>query len=81
MLIASIKAGLVLIFFMHLGEHTGAVRLTVAVAVIFILLLMAITISDVATRFPPSNAATAPFGVEPPQRVSPTRSGTNGGRF
>ena len=77
MLIASIKAGLVLMFFMHLAEHKGAVRMTVAVAVLFILLLIGITVSDAATRFPPSNPAGAPFGVEPLHRVSPTHSGTN----
>jgi cytochrome c oxidase subunit 4 len=65
MTVACIKAGLVLAFFMHLAEHKGAVRLTVAVAVFFIGLLIAITIGDVATRFKPANPRHAPFGIEP----------------
>jgi cytochrome c oxidase subunit 4 len=68
MLIACIKAGLVLTFFMHLNEHKGAVRLTVVIAVFFILMLIGGTISDAATRFAPTNPRTAPFGIEATQR-------------
>ena len=65
MLIACIKAGLVLTYFMHLNEHKGAVRVTVGLAVFFILMLIGGTISDAATRYEPTNARSAPFGVEP----------------
>ena len=62
--VATVKALLVMTFFMHLNEHKGAVRVTMAVAFIFIFLLIAVTIGDVATRFAPTNPAKAPFGVE-----------------
>ena len=65
--VASVKALLVMTFFMHLNEHKGAVRLTIAIAFVFIGLLIAITIGDVATRFTPSTPNGAPFGVERPQ--------------
>ena len=65
MAIACIKAGLVLTFFMHLNEHKGAVRLTVGLAIFLLLLLIGGTISDAATRFEPTNARSAPFGIEP----------------
>ena len=66
--VASIKAMLVMTFFMHLNEHKGAVRVTMAIAVVFLAILIAVTIGDVATRFPPSNPAKAPFGVEMPMQ-------------
>jgi cytochrome c oxidase subunit 4 len=65
MTVACIKAGLVLAFFMHLAEHKGAVRVAVALAVVFLLLLIVISIGDVATRFKPANPRYAPFGIEP----------------
>jgi cytochrome c oxidase subunit 4 len=67
MLIAVVKAGLVLLFFMHLAEHGGAVRLTVVIAVVFIVLLIGFTVSDAATRYPATNPTGAPFGVERPR--------------
>ncbi len=80
MLIACIKAGLVLTFFMHLREHKGAVRVTVGLAVFFILMLIGGTISDAATRFEPSNPKGAPFGIAPlrTSKAHQTASGTNG---
>jgi cytochrome c oxidase subunit 4 len=69
--VATIKALLVMTFFMHLNEHKGAVRVTMAVAFIFLGILIAITIGDVATRFPPSTPSKAPFGVEMPHHSAP----------
>src|SRR5436190_399242 len=63
MAVACIKAGLVMAFFMHLAEHKGAVRLAAAIAVFFVVLLIAISIGDVATRFKPANPRHAPFGI------------------
>ncbi len=50
--IATIKGGLVLLFFMHMWVHRGASRLTMAVAFSFLLLLLSLTIADMKTRFP-----------------------------
>jgi cytochrome c oxidase subunit 4 len=77
MLIAVIKAGLVLIFFMHLGESKGAVRVTALIAASFILILIFFTISDAATRYPGTNPTGAPFGIEAIHAERHTQSGTN----
>jgi|SwirhisoilCB3_FD_contig_51_2413063_length_981_multi_3_in_0_out_0_2 cytochrome c oxidase subunit 4 len=52
MLIACIKASFVILFFMHLWDQKGPSRLTMAIAVLFVLLLITLTLSDAATRFP-----------------------------
>jgi cytochrome c oxidase subunit 4 len=48
--IATIKTFLVVLFFMHLGEERFSVVMVPCVAVFFIGLLMALTVTDVATR-------------------------------
>ena len=50
LVIASIKTVLVVIFFMHLGEERFSVVMVPCVAVFFIGLLLALTVTDVATR-------------------------------
>lgn len=52
MAIAVTKGLLVLFFFMHLVEQRGLSRLTVGIAVLFVLLLIALSCADVSTRFP-----------------------------
>ena len=53
-LIATTKAGLILIVFMRLGEHGGASRVSMLVAAIFLLLLGGLVWADVVTRFEPT---------------------------
>jgi cytochrome c oxidase subunit 4 len=52
--IASGKALIVALFFMHLWDQRGANRLVFAASIAFVLLLMALVLVDVATRFPPA---------------------------
>ena len=52
MFIALVKAMFVILFFMHLWDQPGPNRLTMAIAVLFVLLLITLTLSDAATRFP-----------------------------
>jgi cytochrome c oxidase subunit 4 len=48
--IASIKAGIVLVVFMHLMQTNPAVRTALGTAIVFILLLAAGIVADVVTR-------------------------------
>jgi cytochrome c oxidase subunit 4 len=50
--IATVKASVVVLFFMHLWDHHGANRLVFVVSVLFVIVLIAITLLDVTTRFP-----------------------------
>ena len=52
--IATIKATLVVLFFMHLSESHGVVRLVFVVSVLFVLVLIAGVFGDLATRNPMS---------------------------
>ena len=52
MVIAVVKASFVVLFFMHLWDQPGPNRLTMAIAVLFVLLLITLTLTDAATRFP-----------------------------
>src|SRR6476659_3244973 len=52
MFIALVKAMFVILFFMHLWDQPGPNRLTMAIAVMFVLLLITLTLTDAATRFP-----------------------------
>ena len=56
MAVAVVKAGLVMLVFMHLWAHRGASRLAMAIAFSFIALLTLLTVSDVVTRLPVANA-------------------------
>ncbi len=57
LVIATTKGLLVLLFFMHLIDHKGANRLVMAVSVIFVLMMLAMPMADLATRFRPANPA------------------------
>jgi cytochrome c oxidase subunit 4 len=48
--IAILKASMVVLFFMHLIDQKGANRLVFAVAIIFVLVLIAFVYSDILTR-------------------------------
>jgi cytochrome c oxidase subunit 4 len=48
--IASIKAAIVLLVFMHLVEASAAVRAVILTAIVFILLLVLGILADVSTR-------------------------------
>jgi cytochrome c oxidase subunit IV len=61
LIIAGIKALLVLCFFMHLIEQRFTNRLTVLVSVGFAVLLISLTAADVASR------DTMPAQVQPPE--------------
>jgi cytochrome c oxidase subunit 4 len=53
--IATVKAALVALFFMHLWEHGGATRLVLAASMMFVVLLIGLTLADNMTRFPYAN--------------------------
>jgi cytochrome c oxidase subunit 4 len=82
--IATVKAGLVAVFFMHLWEEQGVARLVLVISALFVALLIGLTLTDNATRFPfanppyseswmdePFQRAAPPMQAEPP----PVRSG------
>ncbi len=52
MIIAIVKASFVVLFFMHLWDPPGPNRLTMAISILFVLLLITMTITDISTRFP-----------------------------
>jgi cytochrome c oxidase subunit IV len=52
LLIATVKGTLVALYFMHLSEHHGANRLVFITSLVFVVLLISLTVSDVGTRFP-----------------------------
>jgi cytochrome c oxidase subunit 4 len=53
--IATVKAALVALVFMHLWEHGGATRLVLAASMMFVVLLIGLTLADNMTRFPYAN--------------------------
>jgi cytochrome c oxidase subunit 4 len=50
--IATVKATLVVLFFMHLSESHGANRLVFVVSLLFVLVMMAGVFGDLLTRWP-----------------------------
>jgi cytochrome c oxidase subunit 4 len=66
LLIATAKAALVVLFFMHLWDSRGANRVVFGISIFFVLLLMGGMLGDVLTRYP---LARPPEMEEPaPQR-------------
>ena len=53
--IATAKGALVALFFMHLWDQRGANRLVFLTSLVFVALLIGLTLSDNATRFPLAN--------------------------
>jgi cytochrome c oxidase subunit 4 len=70
--IATVKATLVAIVFMHLWEEKGVARLVLVVSALFVALLIGLVLTDNATRFPYANP---PYSVswddEPFQKAAP----------
>ena len=64
MLIATTKAALVAIIFMHLSESGGTTRLVFVTSLVFVALLMSFALADTLTRFVPATPKGAPFGTE-----------------
>jgi caa(3)-type oxidase subunit IV len=62
LIIAVTKSLLVILFFMHLWDQKGANRLVIVTSFVFVVLIIALTVGDVATRFPLATPAGAPFG-------------------
>ncbi len=52
MLIATAKAAVVILFFMHLWDHPGVNRLVLGVSLLFLGLAIAMVFADTFTRFP-----------------------------
>jgi cytochrome c oxidase subunit IV len=52
LLIAVTKGSIVALFFMHLWDHRGAVRLVLVTAILFVVVLSSLVVADVVTRFP-----------------------------
>lgn len=62
--IATAKATLVALFFMHLYEQRGVNAMVLLVSLIFVALLIGLSVADVATRFPLVNPpGAAPMGT------------------
>jgi len=55
LLIAVVKGSLVVLFFMHLWDQSGANRLVFGTSLVFVALLIGLIIADNATRFPLAN--------------------------
>jgi cytochrome c oxidase subunit IV len=69
LIIAVTKSLLVILFFMHLWEQKGANRIVIATSFVFVALIISLTVADVATRFPLSTPAGAPFGTDIPTQL------------
>jgi cytochrome c oxidase subunit 4 len=67
--IAVTKSLLVILFFMHLWEQKGANRIVIGTSFVFVALIITLTVADVATRFPLSTPAGAPFGTDIPAQL------------
>src|SRR5512137_2569835 len=70
--IATVKAALVAVFFMHLWEEQGVARLVLVVSAVFVALLIGLTMADNATRFPYANPPySSSWRDEPYQKAEP----------
>ncbi len=55
LVIATVKGTLVTLYFMHLIDHRGANRLVFGVSIVFVMLMLAIPLLDLGSRFRGSN--------------------------
>jgi cytochrome c oxidase subunit 4 len=70
--IATAKAALVAIVFMHLWEERGVARLVLVVSALFVALLIGLTLMDNATRFPYANPPYSESWMDNPyEKVAP----------
>lgn len=68
--IATLKATLVAVFFMHLYEQRGVTRLVLVVSGVFVALLVSLLVADVVTRgdagaWPPDQGSARPSKRDP----------------
>lgn len=59
--IAGIKAGFIVVYFMHLREAQGVTRLFAAAGLAWLLILLGLTLADFLTRQPPPMPAARSF--------------------
>jgi cytochrome c oxidase subunit 4 len=76
LVIATVKGGLVAMYFMHLAEHKGANRLVFGSSMLFVVLLLVFTLFDMGTRFRP---ALPPNSTPPAWPVETGQTGRYGG--
>lgn len=65
LVIGGTQASVVALYFMHLKDHGGAIRLVVATCVVFFLTLVGLTQADVARRFLPARPFENVHGPSP----------------
>jgi cytochrome c oxidase subunit 4 len=70
--IATVKATLVVLFFMHLSEAHGMTRLVFVISVFFAILLIVGVFGDLLTRYQPSLPSESPF--PPEAETTPSRA-------
>src|SRR6266852_5581307 len=75
MVIAILKASLVVLFFMQLWYHRGSVRLALATAVLWLFLLIFFVVADVKTRYPLTNPNSNPIWQPGGSPLEPSGSG------
>lgn len=79
LVIAIAKGSLVALFFMHLWDQRGANRLVFVTSLVFVALLIGLTLSDNATRFPlanpPGSEGALPVGATDYPAAPPRASG------
>jgi cytochrome c oxidase subunit 4 len=74
--IATVKAALVAVVFMHLWEEKGIARLVLLVSAVWVSLLIGLTLIDNMTRFPYTNPPySASWMDEPWQKDAPPMQG------
>jgi cytochrome c oxidase subunit 4 len=70
--IATVKAALVAVIFMHLWDEKGVARLVLVVSALFVALLIGLTLTDNATRFPYANPPYSESWMDQPfERAAP----------
>jgi cytochrome c oxidase subunit 4 len=66
LVIAVVKGGLVVLFFMHLWDQRGANRLVFVTCLVFVALIVGFTAIDYATRWPFANPPGSPGALPAP---------------
>ncbi len=70
--LASVNLALIGWWFMHLREQAGARRMALPAGILYLLLLLALVLLDVATRFLPARPGGVPWhGTVPPVAPEP----------
>jgi cytochrome c oxidase subunit 4 len=80
LIIAATKGTLVTLYFMHLIDHRGANRLVFSVSILFVLLMLAVPLLDLGTRFRGSNPPGSQYSdLQPPDIGANVKEGRFGG--